>query len=158
METMKSILSKHVFFENLSDEYLDLLAGCASNAHFKAGAYLSREGDEANSFFLVRQGLVAVELHAPAGPITLYTHAAGDVLGWSWLFPPYRWVTSERAVESTRVIKLDGVCLRLKCAADPVFGMEFLKRFSEKMLSTLTATQLLLIDMYHVPVPAGRVE
>jgi CRP-like cAMP-binding protein len=149
METLQPILSRHPFFRGLDKPYLELLTGCASNERFKAGTYLFRENEEAAKFFIVRQGLVAIEVGMPGGePKTLYTHGEGDVIGWSWLFPPYHWHFSGRALQPTRVIALDGTCLRGKCERDHTLGYEFMKRFSDKMMRCLDATRLQLLDMF----------
>ena len=83
-------------------------------------------------------------------PITVETVSEGDVLGWSWLFAPYKWTFDARALELTRVIALDAVCLRGKCEEDAHFGYEMLKRFSEIVVQRLQATRLQLLDVYNV--------
>jgi len=92
METLERILIEHHFFQGMQDEYLKLLAGCASNVRFDAGQFVLREGEEAHQFYLIRHGKVALEVFAPErGSITIQTLGEGEVLGWSWLVPPYRW-------------------------------------------------------------------
>ena len=161
METLEPILTKHPFFEGLEKRYLELLTGCATNERYNAGEFLFREGQEATKFFLIRQGHVAVEIGVPGGAVPVYTHDAGDIVGWSWLFSPYRWHFSGRAMELTRVIALDGVCLRGKCEQDTALGYEFLKRFSDNMMRSLDYTRVQLLDIYgtHKEVaqqPIGR--
>jgi CRP-like cAMP-binding protein len=150
METLEPILTKHPFFEGLEKRYLELLTGCASNERYNVGEYLFREGEEASKFFLVRHGRISVETAVPGGSVVLYTHEDGDVVGWSWLFSPYRWHFTGRATELTRVIALDGVCLRGKCEEDTALGYEFLKRFSNNMMRSLSYTRLQLLDLYGI--------
>jgi CRP-like cAMP-binding protein len=98
---------------------------------------------------MIRQGKVAIEILAPElGPITVQTVGEGDVLGWSWLIPPYRWRFGARAVELTRAITLDGKCLRQKSEEDHDLGYELLKRFSGIIVERLEATRLQLLDIY----------
>lgn len=156
MDTLEPILKKHPFFEGLHPRYIELLTGCATNERYEADEFLFREGDEAVKFFIIRHGRLAVEIGTPAGPILLYTHDEGDVVGWSWLFSPYHWHFSGRALELTRVIALDGVCLRTKCEQDPALGYEFMKRFSYKMMHSLDSTRLQLLDMYGARVEEPR--
>lgn len=156
MDTLEPILKKHPFFENLDPRYIELLTGCATNERYDAGSYLFREGDEAIKFFIIRHGRVSVEIGTASGPLLLYTHDEGDVVGWSWLFSPYHWHFSGRALELARVIALDGVCLRAKCEEDPALGYEFMKRFSHKMMHSLDSTRLQLLDMYGVRAPEPR--
>lgn len=149
MQTLEPILSEHPFLKGLKPEHLKLLVGCASNVRFNAGQYLFREGEEANQFYMIRQGKVAVEIHAAGrGPITVQTVGEGDVLGWSWLIPPYRWRFDARALELTRAIALDGKCLRTKSEEDYDLGYELLKRFSNIIVERLEATRLQLLDVY----------
>jgi CRP-like cAMP-binding protein len=72
------------------------------------------------------------------------------VLGWSWLFPPYRWHFDARALELTRAIALDGKCLREKCEEDHDLGYELVKRVAQIIMERLQATRLQLLDVYGV--------
>jgi CRP-like cAMP-binding protein len=149
METLERILAEHPFFKGLEEPYLQLLVGCASNVRFNAGEVIFREGEQANKFYLIRQGKVAVEMFAPSrGPIILQTLGEGEVLGWSWLVAPYKWRFDGRAVELTRAIALDGECLRGKCEEDHDLGYELMKRVSLVMEKLVQATRLQLADVY----------
>jgi CRP/FNR family transcriptional regulator, cyclic AMP receptor protein len=151
METLEAILAKHPFFDRLEQRHLDLLVGCASNVRFDAGQFILREGEEANHFYLIRHGKVALEIFAGhRGPITVETLEDGDIVGWSWLFPPYRWRFDARAVDITRAIALDGKCLRTKSEQDHDLGYELLKRFARIVEERLQATRLQLLDVYEV--------
>lgn len=151
MQTLEPILAEHPFLKGLDAQYLKLLVGCASNVRFNAGQFIFREGEEANEFYMIRQGKVALEiLGAERGPITVQTVGEGDVLGWSWLIPPYRWRFNARALELTRAIALDGKCLRTKSEEDHNLGYELLKRFASIIVDRLEATRLQLLDVYRV--------
>lgn len=148
-QTLEPILAEHPFFQGLPPEDIRLLTGCASNVVFKAGEAVCREGDEANLFYLIRQGRVALEIYAPErGQVTLQTIGAGEVVGWSWLIPPYKWRFDVRAVELVRAIALDGKCLRGKCDENPRLGYELLKRVAQVFTERLLATRLQLLDVY----------
>ncbi|HUU12902.1 MAG TPA: cyclic nucleotide-binding domain-containing protein [Terriglobia bacterium] len=149
METLEPILAEHPFFARLEDRHLKLLVGCAANVRFDAGQYIFRGGEEANQFYLIRHGRVAVEIYAAErGSITILTLGEGEILGWSWLLPPYHWQFDARAVELTRAIALDGVCLRKKCEEDHDLGYELLKRFAHIIEDRLEATILQLLNVY----------
>ncbi len=156
MQTLEAVLAVHPFFTGLEPKYLQLITGCASNVRFNAGTYIFREGEEAAHFYIIRQGKVALETHAAQrGAITIETIEAGEVLGWSWLFPPYRWHFSACVVEPTRAIALDGVCLRSKGEADHDLGYELVKRVAQIMMQRLQATRLQLLDVYGVRPRGG---
>ncbi|MBI3932041.1 MAG: cyclic nucleotide-binding domain-containing protein [Acidobacteria bacterium] len=149
VETFEKILAEHPFFEGMRAEHVATLAGCVSNVKFDQGDYLFREGQPADRFYVVRFGRVTVETFAPTrGSIAIETVDAGDVLGWSWLFPPYKWHFDARAMTLVRAFALDGVCLRGKCERDPALGYELMRRFAQVIVSRLEATQLQLLDLY----------
>jgi CRP/FNR family transcriptional regulator, cyclic AMP receptor protein len=152
METLERILTEHPFFQGLEPLHLQLLVGCAANQVFKPGEAIIRRGEEANEFYLIRHGKVAVELRTPnRGALTVQTLGEGEVLGWSWLLPPYRWHFDARAMELVRAIALDGKCLRLKCEEDHHLGYELLKRFAHIVTKRFDATLLQLLDVYRAP-------
>lgn len=149
METLQGILANHPFARGLNDRHLELLVGCASNIRFEADQLVFREGEEANQFYLIREGKVAVELFASErGPINILTVGDGEVLGWSWLVPPYRWRFDAHTIESTRAIALDGKCLREKSERDHDLGYELLKRIAHTIEERLQATRLQLLNVY----------
>ncbi len=149
METLERILAEHPFFKGLEKPHLQLLVECASNVRFNAGEVIFREGEEANLFYLIRHGKVAVETFVPnRGPVIIQTLGEGELLGWSWLIAPYRWRFDARAVELTRAIALDGECLRGKCEEDHNFGYELVKRVAHVIEQRLQATRLQLLDVY----------
>jgi CRP/FNR family transcriptional regulator, cyclic AMP receptor protein len=139
-------------FAGLDASHAVQLAGCAQTTGWEQGAMLFREGDAADTFYVVRHGRVALELFIPnRGALTVETIEPGEVVGWSWLFPPYRWHFDGRAVESVRAIAVDGACLRGKCDDDPALGYDLMRRFSQVMLERLQATRLRLADLYGGP-------
>jgi len=148
VETLEPILAQHPFLQGLEPQYLGLIVGCASNVRFNSGQFLFREGEEANQFYMVREGKVALQISTARQPIIIQTVDKGDVLGWSWLVPPYRWRFDARALELTCAIALDGRCLRRKSEEDHNFGYELLRRFSTIIMERLEATRLQLLDVY----------
>jgi CRP/FNR family transcriptional regulator, cyclic AMP receptor protein len=152
VETLERILAEHPFFEALLPEHLAVVVGCAANLRFDTGAFVIRAGEEANQFFLLREGKVALEMTAPGRPpLVVQTLGAGEVLGWSWLVPPYHWKFDAVALAPIRAIALDGKCLRGKCESDHGLGYELLKRFAHLMEQRLQATRLQLLDLYGAP-------
>jgi len=149
MEDLRHILAEHPFFNGLSPEHLTIIVGCASNVRIDTGKMVFHEGEEANQFYLIRSGHVSLQLMTPnKGPVTLETLHEGDILGWSWLLPPYEWHFDAKALELTRMIALDGKCLRTKCENDHHLGYELLKRFADIMMKRLESTRLQLLDIY----------
>jgi CRP/FNR family transcriptional regulator, cyclic AMP receptor protein len=157
METLDSILVEFPLFKGLDQRYIQLIAGCASDVRFNSGAFILREGEEADQSYIIRHGKVALEVAfvPEREPITIQTIGEGDVLGWSWLFAPYRWRFSARAVTPTQAIALNGKYLRTKCDEDHELGYELLKRFAQIMEQRFQAMrrrlQLLLFPAHIKP-------
>ena len=148
IESIRDLLAEQPVLHDLEPNDIDLMAGCGHNEVFETGTFLAREEDAANRFFIVREGKVALELHAPTGPLVVETIGAGDLVGWSWLFPPHRWVYDVEAVERTRVVVIEAACLRDKCDADAAFGYRVMKRFANVIVGRLQANRLRLLDLY----------
>jgi CRP/FNR family cyclic AMP-dependent transcriptional regulator len=152
MEGLERIVKEHPFFAGLGEGFGNLVSGCATNARFEAGQYLFHEGEAADQFYLIRHGRVALELAAPGrGALTFLTLNEGDIVGVSWLVPPYRWTDDARAIGLVRAIAIDAACLRRKCEADHDLGYEMMKRFVPVLVQRLEATRLQILDVYGVP-------
>ncbi|HTW52330.1 MAG TPA: cyclic nucleotide-binding domain-containing protein [Stellaceae bacterium] len=151
METrgLDRLICEHAFFAGMSPDHCELIGGCARNIRFDKGAYLFREGDPANEFFLIRHGRVGLELIAPGrGPVRFLTLNPGEIAGVSWLVPPYRWLYDAQSLELTRAVAIDGGCLRQKAENDHDFGYEMMKRFMTMLVQRLHAAQLQILDVY----------
>jgi len=149
ISTLEPSLASQPFFEGLSEPQLALLTGCTTNAVFNAGDFVFREGQPADRFYLLRHGRVGLEISPPAGgPLTIETLEEGEVLGFSWLFPPYKSRFDARALTLVRALSLDGACLRGKCEEDKALGYELMKRFAPLIIARLESTRLQLLDVY----------
>lgn len=146
---IEALLAEHPFFKDMLPNYRALIAGCGKNVVFDAGQLIAKDTEPADQFFAIRHGRVSIELHSPErGSLILQTLEAGDIVGWSWLFPPYRWTFDVRAIERVRAISFDGECLRGKCERDPAMGYDFMKRFAQTFMQRLQAARLQLLDLY----------
>jgi len=149
METIERLLAEHPFFKGLHEQYIKLLVGCASNVRFNQGEFINRDGDEADAFYLIRAGSVALDVYSPAkGEITYLTLREGELLGWSWLVFPYRIHGDVRAIQLMRAIKIDAKCLREKCTKDPQLELELYRRFVPIIVDRVEAMTMQLLDVY----------
>lgn len=154
-QTLAQAVAAHPFLMALNEHHIQLLADTASRTTFEAGQPIFREGETANRFYLIEDGKVALEAAGKGGePVTIDVIGAGDLLGWSWLFPPFVWHFSARAVEPTNAIFFYGTVLREYCDADPSLGFELFKRMSEVMIKRLQSarTRVLATDRGFSPV------
>jgi CRP/FNR family transcriptional regulator, cyclic AMP receptor protein len=149
VESLERLLAEHPFFSDLAPEYQALLTGCARAARFEGGEFIFREGEPANAFYVVRRGRVAITALTPhEGAVTIKTVDEGQIVGWSWLLPPYTWRFAARALEPTVVIALDAECVRRKSEDDHELGYQIMRRFAEVMASRLEATHMQLLNVY----------
>ena len=140
--SLEKDIAAHPFLIGLNEHQIRLLADCAIRTHFERDQIIFREGESANRFYLIESGQVALESTGDGEkPVTIDTIGAGDLLGWSWLFPPYVWQFQARAVEPTAAIFFYGTVLREYCEKDPALGFELLKRMSEVMTRRLQAAR-----------------
>jgi CRP/FNR family transcriptional regulator, cyclic AMP receptor protein len=92
---------------------------------------------------------VMLETFVPGrGAVTIQTVDEGEIVGWSWVFEPYRWHFDARALDLVRAVQFDAACLRGKCNQDHSFGFDLLCRFAPVMVERLEATRLQLLDVY----------
>ena len=152
MKNIKDLLAEHKFFHVFPEKYVDVISGCGKNVHFQQGEYIAKEDSSADLFYLIRSGRAAVSVSAPGrDPIVVQTIGEGEILGWSWIFPPYRWVFDIQALEEIAAIALNGVCLRGKCDADHELGYFLMTKFAQIMTKRLQATRIQLLDVYAKP-------
>ena len=149
MRSVADLLTDHPFFAGLDEDLVRQLGQCSRNVHVSAGSYLFREGEDADQFFVVRSGRVALDVHVP-GRITqiVSTVEAGEVVGWSWFVPPYRWFFDARAVTEVSAVSVDASCVRERCEADPALGFLLMQRVAQVMYQRLQATRLQMLDLY----------
>lgn len=146
------MIEEHPFFKGMNPASAEIIAGCAKNERFDADQYIFRENEAADRFYLIRHGQVALEVRLPGRkPLIVDTLHEGDVLGWSWIVPPYRWHLDARAVQLTRVVSLDAKCLRGKMESNHTLGYELHQRFVLVMAQRLAAGRLQLVDMFGQP-------
>ncbi len=146
MEGLERIVREHSFFAGMKEDYTDIVAGCAKNARFEPGDYLFREGEVADQLYLLRSGRVVLEVDTDDGQVALQTVGESEIVGASWLVPPYRRGLSAKALELTRAIALDAACLRGKCEDNHDLGYEMMKRFMPILIQRLRAARLQILD------------
>jgi CRP-like cAMP-binding protein len=132
----------HPFLQDFKAHHRRLLQDAARPVHFEAGEVVFREGEPADGIYLIQTGKVQLEAFAwERGLVPIQTLSSGDVMGWSWLFPPYFWRFGARALEATNALFIHGLPLRNECESDHDFGYEVMKRLAEIILKRLQAAR-----------------
>ena len=153
MKTIEATLAEHPFFQGLDPKHLHVAAHGAVEDKFDVHVYIFNEVEKAGKFYVLRKGKVALEGVSPSDElVTIDTLEAGDILGWSWLVPPYHWQYSARVIEPVQVIVLDGVYLREKCEEDHDFGYELVKRVMQAIANRLQTARTRML--YSRPKPS----
>jgi CRP/FNR family transcriptional regulator, cyclic AMP receptor protein len=141
-EPLAGRVALHPFLAGMSRTHLTLLTDCAIATHFKKEQTILREGEFANRFYLIETGKVALEsVNRLGDAVIIETIGSGDLLGWSWMFPPYVWQFTAHAVEPTTAIFFYGTILREYCEKDHSLGYELFKRMSAVMVKRLQAAR-----------------
>ena len=149
MESLKELLFNHSDFKDLNPEYIKRLCDCARKESFAPDSFIFKTGEPAEDFYIIDSGDVAVEIYSPPkGPLTILTLSAHDILGWSWLYPPYTWHFEARAINAVTAYAFDAVMIRKQCHEDFEFGYHFTNSFGKVMLQRLSATRLQLLDIF----------
>lgn len=150
--TVAERVAAHPFFDRLTDEQRAMLASDGAAVTFAAGGRVFTEGGIADRFWLIEDGGVALDMRIPGrGDQVLETLAFGTVLGWSWLYPPYRWLFGAVARVRTSAIAFDAASVRRRCETDPAFGYAVLSSFTPVIIERLQATRMRLLDLYAAP-------
>ena len=146
IEVTTAVLAAHPFLRGMSADQLGALAEAACDVTFSARHRLFEDGGSANRFWLIRSGHVSLDLHIPGhGPVVIETIGMGELLGWSWLFPPYRWAFGAVAAAPVEAFEFDAAAVREICTADPGLRYELNQRITQVLAKRLQATRIRLI-------------
>jgi CRP/FNR family transcriptional regulator, cyclic AMP receptor protein len=139
-------LAAHPFLRGMSADQRSVLAEAARGVTFPARHRLFEDGGNATHFWLIQCGHVSLDLHVPGeGPVVMETVGMGELLGWSWLFPPYRWAFGAVAATAVEAFEFDAPTVRELCAADPGLGYELSQRINRVLARRLLAVRIRLI-------------
>ena len=144
-------LRENAMFSGMDDDELEFLASAAVTEHMKPGHVVFRHGERAKHFYLILSGQISIEIPAIEGPTLFLQHLKpGQVLGWSWLIPPYQWAFMARAETPVDVIRFDGAAILERCESDSDFGYHLLRAFSAMMSERLGHARRRIMDEWQV--------
>jgi CRP/FNR family transcriptional regulator, cyclic AMP receptor protein len=146
IEVNAAALAAHPFLHGMSHDQLSVLAEAARDVSFPARYRLFEDGGNATRFWLIQSGHVSLDLDVPGeGPVVIETIGMGELLGWSWLFPPYKWTFGAVAASALEAFEFNAPMVRERCAADHELGYELNQRVSRVLAKRLQATRIRLI-------------
>ena len=151
-QSINDYLSSHPFFDKLDEDFLQFASNSATELQLKKGDILFRQGELADKFYLLREGQISVQVPAIVGPaLEIQSLSKGQILGWSWLMPPYRWHFLARVEEDSDLIEFDGISILAHCEEDPKFGYELFKHFAALMSERLEVARQKMMDQWNPP-------
>jgi CRP/FNR family transcriptional regulator, cyclic AMP receptor protein len=144
---MAILLADQPFLRGLHAGDVARLADAAVAISVPAGHRFFDEGSRAENFWLLTSGRVALDVQRPGRPpLVVDTLGAGDVIGMSWLSPPFQWQFGARATEPVTGFELDGMAVIALCDSDPGFGYSLTRRMLAVASRRLQATRRRLVD------------
>jgi CRP/FNR family transcriptional regulator, cyclic AMP receptor protein len=150
--TATELLSEYPVLLGLTTEHQALLATFARPVEYPAAYEVFAEDSHADRFWLIRSGRIALEATVPhRGYVIVETLGGGELLGWSWLLPPYRWHFLAVTRARTSMLVIDGPAVRAAAAGDPVFGQALYRLFLGVVVDRLQATRMRVLDLYERP-------
>jgi CRP/FNR family cyclic AMP-dependent transcriptional regulator len=155
-EQETSVLAALPFLRGMPPAQLRELAALCEHVTVPAGQRLFEEGSTADRFWIIDAGRVTLDASVPGrGRVTIETLGRSDVVGLSWMHPPYQWRFGAVATQPTQAFAFDAPAVRQACDADAVLGYEVSRRFSAVVVHRLQATRARLIEASAHP-EAGR--
>ncbi len=150
MKKLESIIRKNPIFKGMSKSHFEILCNGVKRVQFKEGKYIFHEGKSANKFYMVLSGNIALEvlMANDRDPIIINIVGKGNLLGWSWIFPPYRWRFDAHALTDVEAIQFDGMYIRKRCEEDNSLGYELMKRYALLLQERLDSLRSQNPDLY----------
>jgi CRP/FNR family transcriptional regulator, cyclic AMP receptor protein len=153
-----SVLGAQPFLRGMPSAQLAKLAELCEHISIPARRRLFDEGFQADRFWVIDAGQVTLDATVPGqGRVIIETLGRGDVIGLSWMLPPYQWRFGAVATQPTQAFVFDAAAVRRACAADPLLGYELSRRFSAVVIQRLQATRARLIEACDRPPSPGAV-
>ena len=138
---LSGMFTSHHFLHGLEERHRLLLASGARPFKAGPGQLLLRQGQEADAFYLIQSGQVALSVTTPRGEeVPIQNVRPGEVVGWSWVVPPHRWQYNGRAVQEVQGIAFNAQWLHDLHERDNSLGYHLLRQLVTAMAERMAAT------------------
>jgi CRP/FNR family transcriptional regulator, cyclic AMP receptor protein len=154
-----SVLAAQPFLRGMPPAQLAELAELCEHVSIPPRERLFDEGSRADRFWIIDAGRVTLDASVPGeGRVIIETLGRGDVVGLSWMLPPYQWRFGAMAAQPTQAFVFDARAVRSAGDADPLLGYELSRRFSAVVVHRLQATRARLIEACSRPPSLDHVD
>ncbi len=125
------------------------LMALAQEVSFPEDTRIFEAGGTADRFWVIRSGAVSLDQRVTSiQRVTVASLGSGDLLGWSWLFPPYQWDFGAEAFSPVRAYEFDAAAVLRLCEEDPGLGMSLVRHVAEILAHRLELTRGRLMEQY----------
>jgi CRP/FNR family cyclic AMP-dependent transcriptional regulator len=156
MKEIKDLLKNNLYFKDLEDEFINFLAENSTFTDYEQESFIFSVREPAECFYLILSGKVALQMFShEKGEIVLEERTDGEILGWSWLKPPYKWRFDAFTLKNTKLIVFDANLIKKQMEANPRFGYKIQSIFFNIVVDRFQATRLRLLkelgDNIYIP-------
>jgi CRP/FNR family transcriptional regulator, cyclic AMP receptor protein len=147
--SLESLKGKSRLLQGLSTEGMEFLESLASEIEFPSGAVIFDEDDPADALYLIAEGKVGLEVALHNKPaVLLETIGPGELLGVSWIIPPYTWNWRARSLTRTTAVAFSAPLVRQRCETDLNLALHVYKTIAVEAVRRLQAARIRLLDVF----------
>jgi CRP/FNR family transcriptional regulator, cyclic AMP receptor protein len=151
-----TIIGAEPLLRGLPADQIALLTAATRRVNLPLHHRLFEEGGPADRFWIIDAGQVALDvLHPGVGRLTIAILGRGDVVGLSWLVPPYQWQFGAVCMQPVQAFEFDARAVRAACAEHPELGHAIAMRFMTIAIRRLQTTRTRLLRARSVTPAAG---
>jgi CRP-like cAMP-binding protein len=127
------------------------LTALAREVSFPEDTRIFEPGGTADRFWVIRSGAVSLDQQVTTlQRVTVASLGSGDLLGWSWLFPPHQWDFGAVAFSPVRAYEFDAAAVLALCEEDPQLGLILVRSVAEILAYRLETTRGKLLEQYSI--------
>jgi len=135
------------FFDNYSDEQLEIFLGISSIKEFKVKEILFEQYDELSDVYVLLEGCLSLGISlAQEKRIRLGTIEEGQLFSWSAVFSPHISTAWVMATCPTKVIAIDAKKLNIELAKNCEFGFKTMSKIAQTISNRLSDTRYQLMN------------
>ncbi|HEY8980327.1 MAG TPA: cyclic nucleotide-binding domain-containing protein [Streptomyces sp.] len=121
----------------------------AEEVSFPEDTRIFEAGGTADRFWVIRSGAVSLDQQVTSQQrVTVASLGSGDLLGWSWLFPPYVWDFGAEAFSPVRAYEFKAAPVLRLCEEDPALGLSLVRLVAEILAHRLELTRGRLLEAH----------